>query len=279
MKNSLATIVIVLLLVIVGVAVFTTRPKPNGGLPPPEQTICTQDALHCPDGTYVGRTGPNCEFAACPGVPSNQDVATVAMRLGEKVTVSGIIITPTELVLDSRCPADVMCIQAGTVVVKLRLESGSAQISNLELGKSLSFAGKSVTFTSVMPVKNSKTTLLPSDYGFKFEVTKEVSEGTLSGQMSIGPVCPVERIDNPCTPTPEMYAARKVYIYALNSTTPLRTLTPDAQGKFSTSLPVGKYVVDMTHQAIGGISGVPQTITIEKGKNVVVNISVDTGIR
>ena len=32
-----------------------------------EQTICTLDAKVCPDGTAVGRTGPACEFAACPG--------------------------------------------------------------------------------------------------------------------------------------------------------------------------------------------------------------------
>jgi hypothetical protein len=28
---------------------------------------CTMDAKLCPDGSYVGRTGPNCEFAVCPG--------------------------------------------------------------------------------------------------------------------------------------------------------------------------------------------------------------------
>lgn len=28
--------------------------------------ICTMDAKRCPDGSYVGRTGPNCEFAPCP---------------------------------------------------------------------------------------------------------------------------------------------------------------------------------------------------------------------
>ena len=27
---------------------------------------CTQEAIQCGDGSYVGRTGPNCEFAACP---------------------------------------------------------------------------------------------------------------------------------------------------------------------------------------------------------------------
>lgn len=29
-------------------------------------TICTMDAKLCPDGSYVGRTGPNCQFV-CPG--------------------------------------------------------------------------------------------------------------------------------------------------------------------------------------------------------------------
>ena len=28
--------------------------------------FCTQEAKQCPDGSYVGRTGPKCEFAACP---------------------------------------------------------------------------------------------------------------------------------------------------------------------------------------------------------------------
>ena len=30
-----------------------------------EQVFCTQDAKQCPDGSYVSRTGPNCEFTAC----------------------------------------------------------------------------------------------------------------------------------------------------------------------------------------------------------------------
>jgi hypothetical protein len=33
---------------------------------------CTQEAKQCPDGSYVSRSGPNCEFAACPNSNSNQ---------------------------------------------------------------------------------------------------------------------------------------------------------------------------------------------------------------
>ena len=31
-----------------------------------KQVACSQDAKLCPDGSAVGRVGPNCEFAACP---------------------------------------------------------------------------------------------------------------------------------------------------------------------------------------------------------------------
>lgn len=33
---------------------------------PDEMTACTMDAKVCPDGTSVGRSGPNCEFDPCP---------------------------------------------------------------------------------------------------------------------------------------------------------------------------------------------------------------------
>jgi len=36
------------------------------GYPKTETVICTQEALICPDGTAVGRSGPKCAFAPCP---------------------------------------------------------------------------------------------------------------------------------------------------------------------------------------------------------------------
>lgn len=35
------------------------------------QVACTQEAKLCPDGSYVGRTGPKCEFTACPNESGN----------------------------------------------------------------------------------------------------------------------------------------------------------------------------------------------------------------
>ncbi len=41
-----------------------------------EFTACTMDAKVCPDGSYVGRIGPNCEFAACKNASSTPKTVT-----------------------------------------------------------------------------------------------------------------------------------------------------------------------------------------------------------
>ncbi|MBL1147861.1 MAG: hypothetical protein HND56_03550 [Pseudomonadota bacterium] len=38
-----------------------------------DSVMCTMDAKLCPDGSAVGRTGPNCEFAPCPGEDAGDD--------------------------------------------------------------------------------------------------------------------------------------------------------------------------------------------------------------
>jgi hypothetical protein len=44
-------------------SIFPTQPlNPN----PSEVVYCTADAKQCPDGSWVGRAGPKCEFTPCP---------------------------------------------------------------------------------------------------------------------------------------------------------------------------------------------------------------------
>lgn len=64
MKNSTILLVIVVLAVIAGLlyTFIQTLDKvtiDNGNI------VCTADAMQCPDGSYVGRSGANCEFV-CP---------------------------------------------------------------------------------------------------------------------------------------------------------------------------------------------------------------------
>ncbi len=41
--------------------------KKDTNNPDDKAVACTEEAKVCPDGSSVGREGPNCEFAACPG--------------------------------------------------------------------------------------------------------------------------------------------------------------------------------------------------------------------
>lgn len=76
-KGKVATAIIILAtFILAGVAIFTAirlyqlrnqAVAPNvPSSQPHAQVVCPQDAKVCPDGSSVGRTGPNCEFPACP---------------------------------------------------------------------------------------------------------------------------------------------------------------------------------------------------------------------
>lgn len=53
----------VIVLALAGVVIWKYQSMKKG-----EETVfCTMDAKLCPDGSYVGRVAPDCEFAACPG--------------------------------------------------------------------------------------------------------------------------------------------------------------------------------------------------------------------
>ena len=54
---------------LIGRSYLSTRQPVVSGENVPIQGACTMEAKLCPDGSAVGRSGPNCEFAACPGAP------------------------------------------------------------------------------------------------------------------------------------------------------------------------------------------------------------------
>jgi hypothetical protein len=193
-------IYILILIIIIALGVyFGWKQTPRSG----EQISCTADALICPDGSGVGRTGPECQFSACPNqesftgklsqqgsefflaVPAPEGMSgevlyslplkfsrisnvlaefigkevevrgkftagnllevdtidTVAspgtgqILVGETKTIGGVRITVNKIIEDSRCPTDVVCIQAGRLVANVTLKSNTDQETvNLILG-------------------------------------------------------------------------------------------------------------------------------------------------
>lgn len=126
---------------------------------------CTMDAKLCPDGSYVGRTAPKCEFAACPSNP-----ITLTAKLNQSITWSGVTGKITEVVEDSRCPAGAQCVWAGTVKVKASFKYGaSSQTTTLTLNEPYTFSGRTVTLIGVKPEKTSGTIPL-DEYIFTLSV-------------------------------------------------------------------------------------------------------------
>lgn len=58
--------IIGILVVIIGVSAYFMRDTDSVENADGQTVACTMDAKMCPDGSYVGRVAPNCQFAACP---------------------------------------------------------------------------------------------------------------------------------------------------------------------------------------------------------------------
>ncbi len=106
--------------------------------------------------------------------------------------------------------------------------------------------------------------------------------GYLEGVISIGPICPVERVppDPACLPTAETYKAYPVSIFTADGKKKITQLSPSLDGSFSSELPPGNYLVvlEKAQNYIGG-SNLPVKISITSLNTTQLSISIDTGIR
>lgn len=172
-------LVIVLIALVIGVG-FSIRPilqnRSHGGT-----VACTEEAKLCPDGSAVGRTGPNCEFATCPN-----------------------------------------------------------------------------------------TTVVPPD-------DRIIRAGYVAGQVTIGPICPVEQIGHPCVAPPETYTSRAAVVYAADGVTIQERVNLDAEGKYEIALAPGTYYVQIQPAGIG--PGEKRKVTVAAFETSTVDFDIDTGIR
>jgi hypothetical protein len=104
------------------------------------------------------------------------------------------------------------------------------------------------------------------------------STGTLTGIVSIGPLCPVE----PCTiPHDRLVAAYAALPITISTTggALVTSVTADPVTGYTVILRPGTYIVDEAFRDVGGSPDLPRIVTIRSGETVWLNISVDTGIR
>ena len=179
MKKHMKTIWSIAVIVIVGAlsySVWQTAMKiPPQGTENSYGVVCTQDALECPDGSWVGRSGPDCTFKCpLPAASSTASEITTIAHIGETIhPIANVSLTPIALVEDSRCPYGVQCIQAGTVRVQVRVVSGEGTaVETFSLGGTITTAAEAITFVSASPEKEATKTLEPKDYEFVFRASK-----------------------------------------------------------------------------------------------------------
>lgn len=106
--------------------------------------------------------------------------------------------------------------------------------------------------------------------------------GSLAGQISIGPFCPVEVEGQPCPPPPGVYESITVLVYAQlgNANRLVADTRPDPTGHFELQLPSGSYRVVLEHSiGIPGGSDPVQTARVEAGATTSLSFEIDTGIR
>ena len=106
--------------------------------------------------------------------------------------------------------------------------------------------------------------------------------GYLEGVISIGPICPVEKVppDPACLPTAETYKAYPVSVFTSDGKRKITQLNPSIDGTFSSKLPPGNYLVvlEKAQNNIGG-SNLPVEVSISSQDKTLLNINIDTGIR
>ena len=99
--------------------------------------------------------------------------AALETALNRGASGAEVTIVPLEVLEDSRCPVDVVCIQAGTVRLRARLSSGLGETEQIfELGQPITTEAEEVTLATVLPAPHTSVPIDPQSYRFYFSVVK-----------------------------------------------------------------------------------------------------------
>ena len=115
-------------------------------------------------------------LAACAARPPHAETAgsatrLVSARLGQTVAANGLRITPLTVHEDSRCPADAICVQAGTLRLEARLEAEVVAAHRvLVIDQPSSLAGRQVELVAGCPYPFASQPAPPAQRVFVFAV-------------------------------------------------------------------------------------------------------------
>ena len=107
-------------------------------------------------------------LTGCATVPA---AAGPIAGLGQVATVGAVTIRPIEVIEDSRCPTNVVCIWAGRLVLLAEVGYHGASEEfrgNLTLGEPLRLGRETVTLVAAQPTAQAGKRIGPNAYRFTF---------------------------------------------------------------------------------------------------------------
>lgn len=130
------------------------------------KTIITLASLTLATITVTGCAAiPNSPIA---GQNAAEQGTEIAIR--ESVWVGKAVVTPIEVIEDSRCPIDAVCVQAGRLVVETRIDGpGWRQTLPLTLGKVHEVRGVSIMLEQATPGRLADTPPRQTEYRLIFK--------------------------------------------------------------------------------------------------------------
>lgn len=104
---------------------------------------------------------------------SNVPLKRLTAHLNETVSAFGVSVTPKEVLEDSRCPVDAVCVWEGRVRISATVVSEiAASTQEFVLREPVVFEGEEVTLLGVTPDARTGAELKGGDYVFTFEIKK-----------------------------------------------------------------------------------------------------------
>ncbi|MES2966881.1 MAG: carboxypeptidase-like regulatory domain-containing protein [Patescibacteria group bacterium] len=198
----------------------------------------------------------------------------VSYTIGEQKKYTNGITVSLTTISDSRCKPGVQCIWAGELAPEFVISGGPF----------------GTTGTTIILGTTRNTTLTKNGFAFtlisatettailKISAASSVAKtGIVSGTVTIGPICPVESIDNPCVISPEVYTSRSVVIYGPTDSKRIKSQPLNPDGSYTLTLPTGSYWLQIEPAGIG--PGEKKPVTVEANKTSTVEFDIDSGIR
>ncbi len=292
--------------VIVGVLFFVSRQKV---IAPISSVSCTQEAKLCPDGSSVGRTGPNCEFTECSklslditytnkqygfsfSLPTSWKGYKIISGTREIRDVSfGKIIANaptlsirhplwTSRVSRQDIPFDVYTLEQWSHIVTEQYSVSAAPIPPSELARNSKYIfALSARYNYAFPKGYEEVDQILANKIMKtFEPagTGVVLSG-ISGTVLLGPICPVMKIP------PDPKCADKPYSTSINvmksgSSKVIKKIQSDKNGSFLFVIEPGIYVLQANSDNVLPRCG-EVSVEARSGQYINTEISCDTGIR